>query len=50
MYVSDGEWLLEEIWICKYYIQSTVTLIHSVNPLFNLLSVISFEFMSSLGR
>lgn len=48
--MPDGEWLLEETWICKYYIQFTVTFTHNVTLLFSLLRVISSEFMSSIGR
>lgn len=36
---------VEEVWICKYYSDLDVTFPSDVAPLFQLLSVVSFEFM-----
>lgn len=41
---------VEEVSICKYYSELDVTFTSDVAPLFNLLRVISFEFMPTSGR
>lgn len=41
---------VEEVWICKYYSELDVTFTSDVAPLFNLLSVVSFEFVPNFSR